>query len=133
MPTEEDFQNSLDERIDDWQLRLIFADWLEEHGDPRAEGYRALGTLRLYPDMEYSYRFVHGDDRSWRATDPDRSVLPTSWFVELDYYGKHSLEPGEDTRRQAEDKAAMAFAAMTTERKVWVLSKAVIVNHQFAQ
>ena len=41
--TEDDFQRALDKNPDDWQTRLVFADWLEERDDPRAEGYRALG------------------------------------------------------------------------------------------
>lgn len=47
MTTEDDFQAAT--HPDDWQTRLVFADWLEECGDPRAVGYRALGFRRLHP------------------------------------------------------------------------------------
>src|SRR5579862_8640416 len=40
----------LDAHPDDYQTRLVFADWLEEHGDPRAPGYRALGALGIAPE-----------------------------------------------------------------------------------
>jgi uncharacterized protein (TIGR02996 family) len=45
--TEDDFQKALDKRPDDWQTRLVFADFLEERGDPRAAGYRILGLWQL--------------------------------------------------------------------------------------
>ena len=49
MTTEDDFQAALDADPENWQTRLVFADWLQERGDPRAEGYRALGVLRRRP------------------------------------------------------------------------------------
>jgi uncharacterized protein (TIGR02996 family) len=49
MTTEDDFQRALDADTTDWQTRLVFADWLEEQGDPRADGYRALGVLKKWP------------------------------------------------------------------------------------
>lgn len=49
MTTEDDFQNAIDASPDDWNARLVFADWLQEQGDPRAEGYRALGALKWCP------------------------------------------------------------------------------------
>src|SRR5262245_54586051 len=45
MTTEDDFQRTLDATPEDWQTRMVFADWLDERGDPRAAGYRALGKL----------------------------------------------------------------------------------------
>jgi uncharacterized protein (TIGR02996 family) len=36
--TEDDFQSALDKDPEDWQTRLVFADWLQEHNDLRAEG-----------------------------------------------------------------------------------------------
>src|SRR5262249_13386737 len=47
--TEDDFQNALDAQPGDWQTRLVFADWLQDRSDPRAEGYRALGMNRIVP------------------------------------------------------------------------------------
>jgi uncharacterized protein (TIGR02996 family) len=49
MTTEDDFQNALAAQPQDWQTRLVFADWLQEHNDPRAEGYRAMGMRRVTP------------------------------------------------------------------------------------
>ena len=40
MTKEDDFQKALDAHPEDWQTRLVFADWLQERGDPRAEFLR---------------------------------------------------------------------------------------------
>ena len=57
MTTEDDFQTAIDAHPEDWQTRLVFADWLDEHNDPRggvirlAERVRHLGpeaTAREY-------------------------------------------------------------------------------------
>lgn len=45
MTDEQGFQNALQEHPDDNSLRLIYADWLGERGDPRAELIRLLHTL----------------------------------------------------------------------------------------
>ena len=55
MTTEDDFHRALDANPDDWQTRLVFADWLDDRGDPRAEGYRALGHLRLCPFVDATF------------------------------------------------------------------------------
>lgn len=56
MTDEDDFQAALDATPADAALRLVFADWLEGEGDPRAEPTRALARLRIVPlDMERFY------------------------------------------------------------------------------
>src|SRR5829696_5751875 len=47
MTTEDDFQRAIDASPGDWQTRLVFADWLQDRDDPRADGYRAMGRQRL--------------------------------------------------------------------------------------
>src|SRR5204863_136709 len=59
--TEDDFQNALDADPADWQTRLVFADWLQERGDVRAEGYRALGRTRFYPYVHNPKPDVHDE------------------------------------------------------------------------
>ena len=54
--TEDQFQNYLDEHITHHMTRLVFADYLEDIGDPRAEGYRVLGKLKKRPRLTYSWR-----------------------------------------------------------------------------
>src|SRR5277367_703608 len=45
MNDEAAFTRAMQERPEDNALRLIFADWLEERGDPRGELIRLLHTL----------------------------------------------------------------------------------------
>ena len=59
--TEDQFQKHLDEHITHHMTRLVFADYLEDIGDPRAEGYRVLGKLKKRPRIE-----DYGYWRSWR-------------------------------------------------------------------
>src|SRR5207248_6755608 len=49
MVSEDAFQAALDDDPSNSCLRLVFADWLEEQGDWRAEGFRWLGSLGKYP------------------------------------------------------------------------------------
>jgi uncharacterized protein (TIGR02996 family) len=129
MTTEEDFQRALDREPDDWQTRLVFADWLQEHGDPRAEGYRALGLIARWPvsgKMPDGTRYVLGNSdrarpkaRKWKAC-----IIPADWFALL----VHPREALPDlpwnyytSRREAEDAAALAFAKLPAERRAELL------------
>jgi uncharacterized protein (TIGR02996 family) len=62
LTTEDDFQNALDANPEDHQTRLVFADWLQERVDPRAEGYRALGRLRVQPHAAYPPGWTRTDN-----------------------------------------------------------------------
>jgi uncharacterized protein (TIGR02996 family) len=133
--TEEDFHKILDAAHDDHTTRMVFADWLEEQGDPRAEGYRALGKLQIQP---------HKTDWTGMETHPQRNSniyvygtggamidaqhkLPDDWAALIpykisendpDYHGRiaHWRE-NYLTRKEAEDAAALAFAQLPPERK----------------
>lgn len=104
MTTEEDFQAALDANPDDWQTRGVFADWLQERDDVRAEGYRALGVCRVVP--------VHTRVDGWYLTG-------------LDYPNRGWLSQGYDSsrsRRAAEDAAALAFAKLPELRRYELLN-----------
>jgi len=133
--TEADFQNALDAQPDYWQLRLVFADWLDEQGDPRAAGYRALGTLRLCPYFERS------DPLCWWTTleiscVPKRGVygsgctLPKDWYTAIKGLGTDDkFKPCNSaiktcSRREAEDAAARAFACLSAKRQTELLHTA---------
>lgn len=118
MTTEEDFQNHLDIHPDDHDTRRIFGDWLEEHGDPRANGYRALGIQQRRP-LSSITRLSH----EWTTGTNGYSSLPLDWFgninrlypqnTPISSYGiiRHS------TRRDAEDNAATSFNELPQERQ----------------
>ena len=137
MTTEYDFQSALDARPTDWQTRLVFADWLEERGDPRAEGYRVLGRLRRYP-----YRAAtDASQPCWAlgdftvaepSTGPDESELPKDWFDRIFDPKNKDHEEGDVgryclffTRREAEDVAARAFTKLPPARRTELLTEQV--------
>jgi uncharacterized protein (TIGR02996 family) len=67
-------------------LRLIFADFLEEQGDHRAEGFRWMGQNEKHP-----YYWVDTETWDWwnldgapnRHSVPAHSILPGNLFVRL--------------------------------------------------
>lgn len=131
MTTEDDFQRQLDTDPSDWQTRVVFADWLEERDDPRAEGYRALGVLRKVPYDAQKMRMVSRCPY-WIAGPRKDGFAPAcldaDWFDLLDVKGKQGdCAPnwGHDTsatRRSLEDAAATAFAKLPTERRAELLA-----------
>jgi uncharacterized protein (TIGR02996 family) len=130
--TEDDFRKRLNRVPWDWQARLVFADWLEERGDPRAEGYRAMGRRQRYARLSFCAPKHYGwwdesDDevRGGSGTlDPDD--IPTDWLRATAEQGKllrlrsfldHGTSIDFRTRRQAEDAAALAFATLPAARR----------------
>ena len=118
-PEEAAFQAALDAVPDDHTTRLVFADWLQERGDPRAEGYRMLGRLGVFPQC-------HGDGDwwYWYRLHHDHSLPCAEWwktYRELLNCSIYALVP----RRQAEDTAARAFAKLPRERRAESLTPAV--------
>src|SRR6266545_3689729 len=123
MTTEDDFHRALDANIDDWQTRLVFADWLQERGDPRAEGYRALGLLRRRPHCMVQNRhrchwFARAGVECPGTKELPECQLPTDWFSAITYTGKtedfiplFSGNP-DSARRGVEDAAALGFAQL---------------------
>jgi uncharacterized protein (TIGR02996 family) len=109
--TEDDFNRQLDANPEDHHTRLVFADWLEERDDPRAEGSRALGLLGKRSTEETPRGWL------WHQAMPRRVPapcdLPTDWFYALVNTGGVGLYPTPcPTRREAEDAAARAFATL---------------------
>ena len=132
MTTEDDFQRALDENPDDWQTRLVFADWLQERGDQRAEGYRALGTLRRYPSMDFDPTdnecpYFYCVDRSWSSANLPHS-LPDLWFDSIDSPYKSRVDmpswrkKGDMSRKEVEDIVAETFARLRPETKAKLLA-----------
>jgi uncharacterized protein (TIGR02996 family) len=133
--TEGDFHRAIDAQPDDWQTRLVFADWLQERGDPRAEGYRALvalgkraksvqmatGTGKLGP-----VNFIFGSDRIRRAAlraGNELCLIPQDWLKLFSgsLYEVNPLWRHYHTRREAEDAAAVAFAGLPAKRRARLL------------
>ncbi len=130
MTTEDDFQRQLDEHPDDWQTRLVFADWLQERGDRRAEGYRALAVLRRVACAR-----VYSDRPGWAywtasSINPE-AVLPTDWWTKgRDEVARRTRGTSTEnpvpfhrySRSEAEDCAALAFAKLRAARRAELLA-----------
>lgn len=126
MTTEDDFHALLDANPDDHHTRLVFADFLQERGDPRAEGYRALGELQRMPIQ------VGNDPCPWFHRSPfyceESYKLPSDWFDLISLVGKwRNFAPDhahrtDATRRELEDAAALAFARLPESRRRELLS-----------
>ena len=131
MTTEDDFQAALDANPEDHQTRLVFADWLQERGDVRAEGYRALGVLRLWP-LEYqddgpAWSFHNGFGRYQSEDVPKHHALPKPWFEAAKMHNKvrlwmHPPDTNLRTRHEAEDVAALAFSKLPPESRAELLA-----------
>ncbi len=77
MRTETDFLRSIHETPEDDDLRLVFADWLDEEGDPRAEFIRIQIALARHP---------HGLATRVRLEQQNRDLLARhskQWFGPL--------------------------------------------------
>lgn len=131
--TEEDFQRQLDENPDDHHTRMVFADWLQERNDPRAEGYRALGQLGKRP---YNIRNGSNDSSMWTHQENINPTsrygvthrLPSDWFNLInntsDEYDRNTTYNHwvyHSNRREAEDEAALGFSRLSEERKKEIL------------
>jgi uncharacterized protein (TIGR02996 family) len=122
MTTEDDFQRALDANSADHQTRLVFADWLQDRDDPRAEGYRALGLNQFH---------------TYNVTDPASGLctwftekisvsdglreLPDDWFHLLADGLRATSWVDYDSRREADDAAALAFAKLPKKRRAELL------------
>jgi uncharacterized protein (TIGR02996 family) len=132
--TEDDFQKALDANPSDWQTRLVFADWLQERGDERAEGMRALGTLQRVP-LPYTQGDKPGiwagatEFTLWKFVGADQpSRLPAVWFKKIprddknpDDASGHSYR-SRPSRRAIEDAAALAFAKLPARCRAGLLA-----------
>jgi uncharacterized protein (TIGR02996 family) len=110
--TEDDFQAALDASPEDWQTRLVFADWLQERGDRRAAGYRVLGLHRCYPasPAKQARMGYHSDNWQWWRDNTSRVRAP--------HLVPHTLPAGVSrhisshcapSRREAEETAVLAI------------------------
>lgn len=120
MTTEDDFQAALDARPNDWQTRLVFADWLDERDDPRAEGYRALGALQKRPHYWCSpsdgFRKSEWCWYSWQregGAPNNRATLSAEWVHWRVLDGLAVSDRPYYSRRAAEDAAALAFGRLS--------------------
>lgn len=113
-PNRELFENRLDRNANDHMTRLVYADWLEEHGDASSDlilvaGLRFEARQGLRPFLQKRPGSQQGKWR-WRLTGRHNCSLPTFLWKHMTR-GLHFL-----TRREAELALAMALSASTSEQ-----------------
>lgn len=110
MIDEGSFQAALDADPTDSVTRLVFADWLDEEGDPRGPGYRMMGARGLYPYFPRVKEGGWGWYREIYRYAPDSSVPPHAVVpdgIRDQMYNNYYA----GSRRAAEDNLAKAWAA----------------------
>jgi uncharacterized protein (TIGR02996 family) len=128
MTSEEDFLNKLRDNPKDWQLRLVFADWLQERNDPRADGMRVVGGFKMFPDLSYEVPYVESEceepytvERAAPQEDEDSKwwVVPADWFHKAFRF----YEPPADFI-EYELEISNAFQLLSADRRQHLLSRA---------
>lgn len=135
MNEEAGFHAALDANPEDHGVRLVLADWLQDRDDARAEGYRALVAIGFRP-VEVSGISWLGTMRIeslFRNREPFDTytyrpcLLPDDWFEAVAGEKTTSGYWMEfDTRREAEDAAAIGFAKLPAKRRAELLAVAVL-------
>lgn len=109
MHTEADFRRKINRNPRNWTARLIFADWLQEQGDPRAAGYRFMAERKLLPERWHVSKKWYWNET---ITGPSYSGhLKGCWYRRIAPYEKIY-----DSRKEAEDAAAVGFSLLTPEQ-----------------
>jgi uncharacterized protein (TIGR02996 family) len=109
MDDEAPFHAALDENPADIAMRLVFADWLEERGDWRAEGYRWMGQHHKWPTDQ------RADDGLpwgwWSVADPSSIHAELPQVLHRPMYRVLSPEYAWafETRREAEETLCRAI------------------------
>lgn len=128
--SEDVYHAILDAHPDAHDVRRALGLWLAEKGDERGEGYRALAACERKPE-----EWVAAGQWYWLRVCPFNGIkhpeeLPDRWFDLLPpphQYGKDQYTKawpyGEEsnTRRAAEDAAALAFARLPAARRAALL------------
>lgn len=123
-PTDEAaFHAHIDAHPDDHGAREIFADWLQDRDDPRAEGYRALGALQRWPGAspQFPCWWSHQGCRTV-LKDQYHGRLPPAWFYAMRARESQWWWCDYPNRREAEDAAALAWLKLTGEQRAEILS-----------
>ena len=133
MSTEEAFQAALDAEPDNHTLREIFADFLDDMNDQRADGMRALGvnqlkSVELTGQMRGKFVFGRSDndrhEESW-VKQYGSCLIHPQWLsmIEGRIYQDVKWWRYFHSRREAEDTAALAFARLPPERRAELLRR----------
>ena len=103
------------------EMLLIFADWLQDRDDDRAEGVRAIGRLKLWPWAPPGFK-GRKSPVGWTYTEtghPYGYSLTRRWFFNLDVTGLNYA-----TVQEAIEDAARAFGKLPEDDRRRLLAGA---------
>jgi uncharacterized protein (TIGR02996 family) len=131
MSDEEAFQAELDKHPESSDVRMIFADWLDERDDPRGYGYRIMGKLGIYP--KHIEKGARGAGAKWWVFHNSGYVCKGQEHMTLPSPLDYALLTRcggtgycNDSRRLLEDSVALAFATFTTKRVAELLAEKMV-------
>lgn len=134
MTTEEDFHRHLDAHPEDHTARMVFADYLDEQGDPRGPGYRALGKLkrRAYrygesgiTAMVKPEHFVGRELNQKADPNHDFARFPEDWYTAIPNSRQDINWTQFPSRHEAENAIALGFSKLPPERQQELLQDPV--------
>ena len=118
MTTETDFIEQLNKTPSDHSLKLVFADFLQELNDPRAEGYRALGHVERIPA-----HYIGSNEWTWWRQLPPPALTPSMYLPEI-WWDKliptkqsYFRESNYHTYTEALDAAAIAYSKLSIQTR----------------
>jgi uncharacterized protein (TIGR02996 family) len=113
MPDRTSFLAAIAEAPDDARRWLVFADWLEEHGDP---------------DLAYAYRWcAHFGRRPGRRANP-RARKPWAWFRPLLFHPDDSADAAANPRAVLDRLAFRAVAGPDAGESVYYVTFAAALE-----
>lgn len=129
------FWQHLEEHPDDTLARLVFADWLQDRGDERADGMRALVVGEYRPDChkgEWFYgRWSNVNREGWKVSfrQAYHCLLPDDWWGALrDTCSDTMWWKFWYTRQDAEHAACVAFARLPAGRRAELLESVGVIG-----
>jgi len=120
MTEEESFLRSIADGQEDWLSRLVYADWLDERGDPRAEYLRVQYQIATSPGAT-------GQSRRWERLRQLRRTLGLRWVTRVDADLAIPLALGEAGRRCAHSLLDYVvyrrLAGYSPEKTIWTVTE----------
>ncbi len=119
METESGWWRLLTRRPKDQTAWLVYADWLQDRGDDRAEGVRAIALLKLTP-----WNAGRKGRKAWGFTAVGRPYgvqLSSRWWDML------AVKDGYRLVREAVSDAARAFGKLEERERRYLLAGAGMV------
>lgn len=92
MATAEQFERALDEKPDDWELRLVYADFLDDNDDPAfAACQRWMSGNKAIPSRFKRYKKIKKKEWAWWSEDSHMTgkeidIIPDLVWVSLEEF-----------------------------------------------